>query len=216
MDKDSPTTILSKIEPSDWESHWKMHKEDLNLLVLDYFIYEGLINLAQTFATEKNLEYLPDHFLLKRSELRSLFLEGEIDAAMQKLNEMDSNFVDTNLFLYYFLMEHKALEMMHSAYENNFEEEIDNILEYLQKEIQCIVEENNELLPYLEDLIGHFIFNNINIGEKRKEIANYVNMKLMEERSESCRLKDLVREVVNGESTIGERYVFPTFESYFN
>lgn len=205
----SPTTLLSKIHPTDWESHWKVQKQDLNTLILNYFIYEGLYDLAHTFSLEKDLPFPPNKFLIIRHNLRTLFLDGRIDDAINTLNEIDSNILDSDTFIYYFLNEHKAFEMIER------EDDIETVIEFIENEIVPIVEREKMLLCYLEDLMENFVFRNIKIDEKRQEIANYVNKKLMQERDEECMLKTWVREVVEGEKNLDEKYVFPKFEKYF-
>lgn len=203
--------VLSKIENKDWESHWEVHKYDINQLILDYFIYEGLHIQAETFARENNMNYTPDPFMIERCTLRELFHKGEIDLAIQKLLSIWNNFVDENIYFYYFLMEHKAIEMIGASKEDA----VDEITEFIRDEIGDIVLLNKELVPYLEDLMEYFIFRNFDINERRCEIANYVNKCLMESRNMKCVLKGYVEEMVNGEKSLGKSYIFPTFEHYF-
>ena len=63
----------------------------INTLVMDYLVSEGYPSAAQNFAVEANIQPRADvESIQERVEIRSLIYAGDIQTAIEKINELNS------------------------------------------------------------------------------------------------------------------------------
>ena len=67
-----------------------MPASDINALILDYLTVAGYPNAAARFCTEANLTpQQPDSDIRNRQRIQRFIHEGEIEAAIRFLNDLD-------------------------------------------------------------------------------------------------------------------------------
>ncbi|KAM0676224.1 hypothetical protein GVAV_000187 [Gurleya vavrai] len=208
---------ILEITKESWESQWNQTTPiDTDSLLLNHLIYEGYHKEAQTFANEKNLIYEPDNQISERNLIRKKINEGLIDDAISILNDINSEILDKNVYLYYVLSEQRVAEMIFSAHENDYEEKVVDIIEFIRNELVGVIEEKDESMKYLEDLLEYLVFNNEEIEDRRRKTNLYVNQCIMETTDFKNNLKEILRNVYHGEKKLEEKYKFPFYESYLN
>ena len=63
---------------------------DLNSVIMDYLITEGYPSAAQKFALEANIQLKVDvDSIRERVEIRDAIYAGNIQSAIEKINELD-------------------------------------------------------------------------------------------------------------------------------
>lgn len=174
---------------NEWLLSVSNNTADLNKLVLDYLNYEGLGDIALKFAENVSLNFNKSKFLDQRTEIRKTIEMGDIDKAITLINDLDSEIIDCNVDLYYFLLQQKALEKSHIFRSKNlmpthldYYTNLEEILEFVRLEITGIVDENSHLLVHLENLLEFIIFNSKDesIFVKRRQVAEYVNKTILD------------------------------------
>nr|AGE95580.1 hypothetical protein ECU02_1010 [Encephalitozoon cuniculi] len=223
LDKTKSKSYENKME--EWLSVVSVKVPDLNGLVLDYLMHEGLGDVAAEFAKDVEIPFATSSFLDHRSRIRGAIEEGNIDMAISKINDLNSEIIDSNIELYYFLMEQKACEQAQATRgdsENMDGQKVfvllEEVLEFVRSELSSIVEENPSLGQHFEDLLEFVVFNSKKeaVVERRRRLAEYVNRCILEkyEVTEN-ELKKILNGIVSGEKSLTEKYKFPTFNESF-
>ena len=65
---------------------------DINYVIMDYLINEGYPAAAKKFATEANVQHFPSDTenIEQRVEIRNYILAGDIESAIEKINDLDA------------------------------------------------------------------------------------------------------------------------------
>eukprot|EP01025_Chloroclados_australasicus_P019844 TRINITY_DN2089_c0_g1_i1.p2 TRINITY_DN2089_c0_g1~~TRINITY_DN2089_c0_g1_i1.p2 ORF type:complete len:247 (-),score=32.81 TRINITY_DN2089_c0_g1_i1:392-1132(-) len=91
----------------------KLDKTTMDQLVMDYLLHEGLYDAAQSFAQETGLTVEGDiQEVQERQNVRRCLRQGDIDAAIQRINDFDPEILDTDQSMYFNLYQQKFLELM--------------------------------------------------------------------------------------------------------
>lgn len=223
LDKTKERPYGSKME--EWLSTVSTRASDLNKLVLDYLVHEGLGHIAAEFARDVGMPFNTSSFLDHRTGIRRAIEEGNIDVAMSRINDLNSEIVDSSIELYYFLMQQKACEQAQAIREENgaMDEQkvfilLEEVLEFVRSELSSLVEENPSLESHFEDLLEFVVFNSKKeaVVERRRGLAEYVNKCILEkyEVAEND-LKRVLHGIVSGERLLTEKHKFPTFNESF-
>ncbi|AFN82567.1 hypothetical protein EROM_020920 [Encephalitozoon romaleae SJ-2008] len=223
FDKMKSKSYEKKME--EWLTMVSMKVVDLNRLVLDYLVHEGLGDVATEFAKDVGIPFTVSSFLNHRTRIRNAIEEGNIDMAISRINDLNSEIIDSNIELYYFIMEQKACEQA-QAIRNDSESIgeqkvfvlLEEVLEFVRSELSSIVEENPSLGLHFEDFLEFVVFNSRKeaVVERRRRLAGYVNRCILEkyEVTEN-ELKRVLSGIVEGEKLLTEKYKFPTFNESF-
>lgn len=209
----------------EWISKIGTEPSDLNKLVLDYLAHEGLGNIAVEFAKNISIPFRASSFLEHRTYIRDAIENGNIDLAISRINDLNSEIIDSNIELYYFLMEHKACEQAQAIREENENMGesktfllLEEVLEFVRSELSTLVEENPVLTAHLEDLLEFIVFNSKKeaVVERRRRLAEYINECILEKYDVvENELKKILNGIVAGEKLLTVKYKFPTFNESF-
>ena len=72
----------------------------INALVMDYLVSEGYPEAAQNFAKEANIQPTSDlDSIQQRVEIRNLIYSGDIQTAIEKINEINPQVRRKHIFL---------------------------------------------------------------------------------------------------------------------
>jgi hypothetical protein len=215
------------ITDTEWQATWKdISLPHMNVLVMDYLYHEGYAEIAECFAKEVNLQANTTPLLQDRSSIRKCIEIGDIDGAISKINDLNTEILDNNIELYYFLLQHKAMELVSSTYEKKegVENEsalddaiLDDALKFIQDKLTGIVEAYPALLTHLEDLLEYLVFNNGEcIYARRRRLASFVNKAILSNYGDSTNeLREIVQGIVCGEKKLSKRFKFPSFSHFF-
>jgi len=93
----------------------KPSKSDINWLIMDYLVSEGYPGAAEKFAEETNI-LLPaaPQDIRERVLVRNAVHSGNIEEAVEIINEIDAQILDTNHALHFSLMQLQLIELIRS------------------------------------------------------------------------------------------------------
>lgn len=81
-----------------WNIESNVRNSDINALILDYLTMEGYPNAAAKFSKEANLQPQPDFASIQtRQEIQHYIYSGDIQTAIETLNELDPEVCATSL-----------------------------------------------------------------------------------------------------------------------
>ncbi|KAF2873312.1 CTLH/CRA C-terminal to lish motif domain-containing protein [Massariosphaeria phaeospora] len=94
----------------------KPSKADINFVVMDYLISEGYPKAAEKFAKEANLQ-LPaeEESIQARVEIRKAIHAGDIDTAINKINDLNPQILDTDAGLHFALLRLQLIELIRAC-----------------------------------------------------------------------------------------------------
>ena len=100
----------------DWEARLRqvrVDKRDINRLVMNYFVVEGYADAAAAFASESGMEPGVDlSATQQRLEARALVEEGRILEAIQRVNALNPEVLDSNPTLHFRLQKQRLIELI--------------------------------------------------------------------------------------------------------
>ncbi|KAL7275732.1 hypothetical protein RUND412_001315 [Rhizina undulata] len=115
----STTTSGSRKFMADWEKRVedvKVSKTSLNTVVMDYLIKEGYQATAIKFAQEANISHQIDLDLIEeRAQIRNAIHRGNIQMAVERINELDSTILDKDHALHFALLRLQLIELIRSC-----------------------------------------------------------------------------------------------------
>ncbi|KAL9090010.1 MAG: hypothetical protein Q9165_005540 [Trypethelium subeluteriae] len=89
---------------------------DINSVIMDYLINEGYPSAARKFAKEANIEATGDiESISERVEIRNAILAGDIQAALEKINDFNPQVLDTDPALHFSLLRLQLIELIRTC-----------------------------------------------------------------------------------------------------
>ncbi|KAI9331437.1 CTLH/CRA C-terminal to lish motif domain-containing protein [Zopfochytrium polystomum] len=135
----SRKTIILREE---WEKRLadvKVSKRDLNSLIMNYLVIEGFKDAAEKFAVESGIQPAVDVRTIEdRMNIRNAVQQGKIEEAIEKVNDMDPEILDTNPKLFFHLQQQRLIELIRAG-------RISEALQFAQEELAPRGEENVRL-----------------------------------------------------------------------
>ncbi|KAJ8325614.1 hypothetical protein BDV3_001148 [Batrachochytrium dendrobatidis] len=204
------------ISREEWEkklSDVKSSKNDLNRLVMNYLVIEGYKDAAEKFSVESGLAPAVDLMTVEdRMNIRNDIQNGNIEAAIERVNDLDPEILDTNPKLFFHLQQQKLIELIR----NN---KITEAIEFAQEELAPRGEENPEFLNELERTMALLAFEDTYkspVGDllnhsQRQKTASELNAAIL---TTQCQEKDpklpsLLKMLVWAQNQLDEKVVYP-------
>ncbi|BFZ59605.1 hypothetical protein YB2330_000619 [Saitoella coloradoensis] len=107
------------IDPEEWNRRMdavKISKSDLNQLVMNYLIIEGYQSAAIKFAQEANITPSIDlDSINERMVIRQAIHRGDVQEAIERINELDPELLDTVPSLHFQLLRLQLIELIRHA-----------------------------------------------------------------------------------------------------
>ncbi|CAL5412175.1 unnamed protein product [Camellia sinensis] len=188
------------ITREEWEKKLndvKIRKEDLNKLVMNFLVTEGYVDAAEKFRTESGTE--PDIDLATitdRMAVKKAVQCGNVEDAIEKVNDLNPEILDTNPQLFFHLKQQKLIELIRNG-------KVEEALEFAQEELAPRGEENQSFLEELERTVALLAFNDVSncpVGElldvsQRHKTASEVNAAILMSQSHEKTLVNKNRKV---------------------
>jgi hypothetical protein len=124
---------------------FKISRRLLDQVVMDYLVREGFKEAALNLASEANVTPPPyDTTLMdQQTAIRNAVEKGDIPQAMEMVNDLEPEILDSNPKLHFHLQQQRLLEYIKEG-------RIDQALEFAQTELSICGEEKPEILEELE------------------------------------------------------------------
>ncbi|GMP72575.1 hypothetical protein CsSME_00030554 [Camellia sinensis var. sinensis] len=204
------------ITREEWEKKLndvKIRKEDLNKLVMNFLVTEGYVDAAEKFRTESGTE--PDIDLATitdRMAVKKAVQCGNVEDAIEKVNDLNPEILDTNPQLFFHLKQQKLIELIRNG-------KVEEALEFAQEELAPRGEENQSFLEELERTVALLAFNDVSncpVGElldisQRHKTASEVNAAILMSQSheKDPKLPSLLKMLVWAQNQLDEKAAYP-------
>jgi hypothetical protein len=169
----------------EWEKaidNTRLNKTTMNNIIMDYLIISGHKEAAEKFARESGTEPKTDLSSLdERMAIRSAIEQGNIDASIEMLNDLDAEILDTNDELYFHLQLQKLVELISQG-------QIMGALQFAQQELAARGRQNPAYLAELERVMSLLAFEDKSLlpeqdlidGSRRMNTASEVNAAILQ------------------------------------
>lgn len=195
----TPVKNISTVEIDSLDSLSKYNK-----LILDYFIYMGYGDLCYDFSKDLNLEFKKHPLFMRRAKIRTLIEDGEIEKAIEELDNLDINIYRIKEVFVNFTI-HKVYELKH------IKEEVDLII-YLRETLGELALDYEEKVA---EILEYIIFNskNIEIQDKRIELADCINFFILERFNLlDNELEKVIKGILSEENILSQKNKFVEFK----
>ncbi|KAF9575523.1 hypothetical protein EC968_002784 [Mortierella alpina] len=191
---------------------------DLNKLVMNYLIIEGFKDAAEKFSQESgtkppvNLESIQD-----RMVVRTAIQRGQIEEAIERVNDLNPEILDTNPKLFFHLQQQRLIEYIREG-------RIMEALEFAQEELAPRGEENPEFLSELERTMSLLAFevngpspvNDLLTPGQRQKLASELNSALLlaQSQEKDPKLPTLLKTCWWFQQQLDERCTYPKIKDF--
>lgn len=191
----------------DWEKRVddiKVSKTDLNNLVMNYLIIEGYESAALKFAQEANITPQYQFYdIQERVQIRSAIHSGDIDTAIQRINDLYPEMLDTNPSLHFSLLRLQLIELIRTC-TSSPDGDISDALTFATTRLAPRAPGNHAFLQDLERTMALLCFPPENLAPPlaelmdpalRRNVAAQVNEAILESESwmKEAKIRGLVR-----------------------
>lgn len=204
------------ITREEWEkklSSVNVRKEDMNKLVMNFLVTEGYVEAAEKFRFESGTE--PDTDLstiTDRMAVKMAVQCGNVEDAIEKVNDLNPEILDTNPQLFFHLQQQRLIELIRNG-------KVEEALEFAQEELAPRGEENQSFLEELERTVALLAFEDASkfpVGElldisQRLKTASEVNAAILTSQSheKDPKLPSLLKMLIWAQNQLDEKAVYP-------
>ncbi|KAI8364054.1 CTLH/CRA C-terminal to lish motif domain-containing protein [Blakeslea trispora] len=221
MSTNNNTNIKRNIPKDEWEerlSKVKVNKQDLNQLVMNYLVVEGYKDAAEQFSSESGLAPTVDlQSIQERMDIRHAIQSGDVDTAIDLVNDLNPEILDTNPLLFFHLQQQRLIELIRNG---SFQE----ALEFASEEMAPRGEEHPEFLEELERTMALLAFQDsldspvqdlLHPGQRQKTASELNAAILMSQSQEKDpKLPNLLKMLAWSQDQLDERMTYPRIEDW--
>ncbi|KAJ3184128.1 Glucose-induced degradation complex subunit [Irineochytrium annulatum] len=176
---------------------------------MNYLVIEGYKDAAEKFSEESGIAPGIDLTSIEdRMNIRNAVQVGHIDEAIERVNDLDPEILDTNPRLFFHLQQQKLIEYIRAG-------RITEALEFAQDELAPRGEENPEFLEELERTMALLAFEDFEKSpvadlldySQRQKTASELNAAIL---TSQCQEKDpklpsLLKMLIWAQNQLGEK-----------
>ncbi|KAG8365488.1 hypothetical protein BUALT_Bualt18G0110000 [Buddleja alternifolia] len=205
----------------DWEKKLndvKVRKEDTNQLVMNFLVTEGYVDAAEKFRAESGTE--PDIDLATitdRMAVKKAVQCGNVEDAIEKVNDLNPEILDTNPQLFFHLQQQRLIELIRNG-------KVEEALEFAQEELAPRGEENQSFLEELERTVSLLAFEDVTkcpLGDlldisQRLKTASEVNAAILTSQSheKDPKLPSLLKMLIWVQNQLDEKATYPRINDF--
>lgn len=215
-------TSKKVITRDEWEKKLndvKIRKEDMNKLVMNFLVTEGYVDAAEKFRMESGTE--PDIDLATitdRMAVKKAVQSGNVEDAIEKVNDLNPEILDTNPQLFFHLQQQRLIELIRNG-------KVEEALEFAQEELAPRGEENQSFLEELERTVALLAFEDVKNSpvsdlldiSQRLKTASEVNAAILTSQSheKDPKLPSLLRMLLWAQNQLDEKAAYPRITDLF-
>ncbi|KAL4563174.1 hypothetical protein LXL04_027210 [Taraxacum kok-saghyz] len=215
-------TSKKVITRDEWEKKLndvKIRKEDMNKLVMNFLVTEGYVDAAEKFRMESGTE--PDIDLATitdRMAVKKAVQSGNVEDAIEKVNDLNPEILDTNPQLFFHLQQQRLIELIRNG-------KVKEALEFAQEELAPRGEENQSFLEELERTVALLAFEDVKNSpvsdlldiSQRLKTASEVNAAILTSQSheKDPKLPNLLRMLLWAQNQLDEKAAYPRITDLF-
>ncbi|SCN28007.1 RanBPM and CLTH-like protein, putative [Plasmodium berghei] len=174
----------------------KIHENDLNEVLMNYFCVHRMYDVALEFQKETNIKPdMPIETVKLRYLIQDNIMNNKIEEAIEHINNLDERILKKHKDLIFYLKKQKLLKLILN---NNISEAII----YSQQELAPYVNEKPSLINEIDDIMMLMAYPNFNSDEAKKLIQ-----KLEKKKSTLKRIDDIILNYYNVDSESTFEYI---------
>ncbi|KAM0072602.1 putative transcription factor interactor and regulator LisH family [Helianthus debilis subsp. tardiflorus] len=214
-------TSKKVITREEWEkklSDVKIQKEDMNKLVMNFLVTEGYVDAAEKFRMESGTEHIDLATITDRMAVKKAVQSGNVEDAIEKVNDLNPEILDTNPQLFFHLQQQRLIELIRNG-------KVEEALEFAQEELAPRGEENQSFLEELERTVALLAFEDVKnspVGDlldisQRLKTASEVNAAILTSQSheKDPKLPSLLRMLLWAQNQLDEKAAYPRITDLF-
>eukprot|EP00160_Parvularia_atlantis_P010419 Unigene2038_Nuclearia_a/m.6348 Unigene2038_Nuclearia_a/g.6348 ORF Unigene2038_Nuclearia_a/g.6348 Unigene2038_Nuclearia_a/m.6348 type:complete len:203 (-) Unigene2038_Nuclearia_a:74-682(-) len=180
---------------------------------MNYLVIEGYKEAAEHFSAETGLKPAGDLGAIgDRMRIRSALQAGRVDEAVEMVNDLNPEILDTDAHLFFHLQLQKLIELIRQG-------DLAQALTFAQEELAPRGEEHPQFLEELERTMALLAFEDQSkspVGSlldqtQRQKLASEVNAAILTAQSQEkdARLPGLLKMLLWAQTLLDERYRYP-------
>ncbi|OQO09607.1 hypothetical protein B0A48_05009 [Cryoendolithus antarcticus] len=198
---------------------FKPSKSSINSIIMDYLISEGFPGAAEKFAQETNLSQaqgFDSQGIRERVQVRNSILTGNVEEAIEFINDVDAEILDTSPLLHFRLLQLQLIEIIREVLGRNdgnpAATDFRPAIEFATSQLSPRAPTDKSYLTALEQTMALMIFQPDKMPAEMKElldlrlretVAEEVNKALLKAQGMEpvARIRELVRARAWAETT---------------
>nr|VDC76623.1 unnamed protein product [Brassica rapa] len=237
-DDDDMATSKKVITREEWEKKLnavKLRKQDMNTLVMNFLVTEGYVDAAAKFQRESGTKRILSFVLVffvkvlfffpygetaeidlatitDRMAVKKAVQNGHVEDAIEKVNDLNPEILDTNPELFFHLQQQRLIELIRQG-------KTEEALEFAQEELAPRGEENQAFLQELEKTVALLVFEDASNSpvkdlldiSHRLKTASEVNAAILTSQSheKDPKLPSLLKMLIWAQNQLDEKAVYP-------
>ena len=185
---------------------------------MEYLVREGFRGTAQEFQKDTGIDAGLDQSIMdSQIRIRQAIESGDVQTAVEAVNDLDPEILDTNSELFFHLQLQQLLEFIREG-------NIEGALSYAQSELASRGEEDSKFLNELEEALGLFAyddpkrspFSTLLDHSQRLRVVSEVNTAILgtQGREGESRLSILMKQVIWSQEQLGKKNIqFPKLKN---
>ncbi len=154
---------------------YSLPRAETDKLIMEYLVKEGFKDAVLSFQKESGIDPGVDMKMLdEQIKIREAVGSGSIQNAVELVNDVDPEILDTNPKLFFHLQQQQLLEYIKQG-------DVEKVLDYAQKELSTSGEENPEFLEELEQTLSLLAFDNTSASPHSELLEPSQRLKVMSE-----------------------------------
>ncbi|XP_012447690.1 protein GID8 homolog isoform X2 [Gossypium raimondii] len=215
-------TSKKLISREEWEkrlNNVKIRKEDMNKLVMNFLVTEGYVEAAKKFRMESGTHHIDLATITDRMAVKKAAQCGNVEDAIEKINDLNPEILDTNPQLFFQLQQQRLIELIRNG-------KVEEALEFAQEDLAPRAEENQSFLEELERTISLLAFedtSNCPVGElldisQRLKTASEVNAAVLTSQSheKDPKLPSLLKMLIWAQNKLDKKAAYPCINDLSN
>ncbi|KAF7721790.1 Glucose-induced degradation complex subunit [Apophysomyces ossiformis] len=185
---------------------------------MNYLVIEGYKDAAEQFSLESGLSPSVDlESIQERMEIRHAIQSGDVDTAIELVNDLNPEILDTNPRLFFHLQQQRLIELIRK---NDFA----GALEFAAEEMAPRGEEHPEFLEELERTMALLAFQDVHRSpvrdllqpSQRQKTASELNAAILvsQSREKDPKLPNLLKMLAWSQEQLDERVIYPRMEDF--
>ncbi|SCO93689.1 RanBPM and CLTH-like protein, putative [Plasmodium malariae] len=184
------------LNPKNWLKEFeytKIHENDLNEVIMNYFCVHRMYDVAKEFQKEANVKPdMPIDTVKIRYLIQSEIMNNKIEEAIEHINNLDEGILKKHKDLVFFLKKQQLLKLILNS-------NINEAIMYSQQELAPYVNEKPSLISEIDDVMMLMAYQDFNSEEAKKLIQ-----KIEKKKNTLKRIDDIILSYYNvdNESTL--------------
>ncbi|GAX82418.1 hypothetical protein CEUSTIGMA_g9846.t1 [Chlamydomonas eustigma] len=208
--------MSSKINMEQWEaklSAVNIPKEEMNKLIMNFLITEGYVEAAKMFEKESGTAASMDlSTIQERMEIRRAVQSGQMDVAIDKVNDMNPEILETQEELFFHMQQQRLIELIRKG-------KTEEALQFAEEYLAPQGEEHPRFLEELERTVTLLAFHDAKsspLGDlmdiaQRQKTASELNAAILHSQclDKESRLPTLLKILFWSQAQLDDKCAYP-------